>query len=76
MKTKFRFIMVLGIMTIAMVTAGVPAGRQDQGTDQTVEIPTDCYTEQEIQMLMEMNHCQRERAIELLELSCQYAITN
>jgi hypothetical protein len=78
MKTKIRFIMVLGIMTIAMVTAGVPAGRQSQGTDKTVEVEivTDCYTEEEIQLLMEMNHYQREEAIELLELSCRYAIKN
>jgi hypothetical protein len=72
MKTKSRFIMVLGIMTIAMVTAGVPLGKQMQEIDTTPE--RTCYTEQEVTLLMEDGHYQREQAVELLELACSHAI--
>lgn len=75
MKTKIKFILVLGIMIIAIVTSGVPFGRQGQGASKTSNGLADCYTESEVQLLMEANHCNRMQAEEVLRLSCMYAIT-
>lgn len=72
MKKKTKFILVLGFMIIAFVTSGVPFGRQGQGASKTGV--AGCYTEQEVELLMQENHFQRNQAIELLELSCEYAI--
>jgi hypothetical protein len=73
MKTTSRLTMVLGIMTIAMVTAGVPLGKHETNT--TPEQLAKCYTDQEISLLMEAGHYQRGQAIELLELACNHAIS-
>ena len=75
MKTKIKFILVLGVMIIAIVTSGVPFGRQGQGASKTSNGLAECYKQDEIQLLMENNHCDRVRAEELLRLSCMYAIT-
>ena len=73
MKTKSRIIMVLGIMTIAMVTAGVPLTNQYETGTLSDEF-SGCYTDQEIALLMEAGHYKREQAIELLELACKHAV--
>jgi hypothetical protein len=73
MKKKTKFILVLGIMIIAFVTSGVPFGRQGQGASKTGV--AGCYTEQDVELLMQVSQYERIQAIELLELSCQYAIT-
>jgi hypothetical protein len=72
MKKKTKFILVLGFMIIAFVTSGVPFGRQGQGASRIGA--AGCYTEQEVELLMQENHFQRDQAIELLELSCEYAV--
>jgi hypothetical protein len=71
MKTKLKYIMVLGIMTIAMVTAGVPLGKRSQS-----QTKTPCYSDLEVKLLMEANHYQHDQAVQLLNLSCEYAITS
>ena len=76
MKTKVRIIVVLVIMTSAMVTVGLPLGNQGSGKIRSSEKLKECYTEQEVQLLMEANHYKREQAVELLNLSCAYAITD
>jgi hypothetical protein len=73
MKTKSRIIMVLGIMTIAMVTAGVPLTNQYETGTISDEL-SGCYTDQEIDLLMEAGHYKREQAIDLLELACEHAV--
>ena len=67
--------MVLGIMTIAMVTAGVPLGKQVGETSTTPVEIVNCYTEQEVSLLMEAGQYQRSQAIELLEFACNNAIS-
>ncbi|HEU5290945.1 MAG TPA: hypothetical protein VFU05_09905 [Cyclobacteriaceae bacterium] len=74
MKTKSRIIMVLGIMTIAMVTAGVPLTNQYE-TGTTTDELTGCYTDQEVVQLMEAGNYQREQAVELLKLACKHAVS-
>lgn len=76
MKTKFKFTLALGIMIIAIVTSGVPFGRQGQGASKPPEEPSGCYTEQEVALLMEAGQQDREAAIKLLELACENAIRN
>ena len=75
MKTKFRLTLVVGILTAAIVTAGVPLGKLKQEISKAPEELPGCYTEQEVTMLMDANHYQREQAIVLLELACENAIT-
>jgi hypothetical protein len=72
MKTKAKFLLVLGIMIIAMVTSGVPFGRQGQGASKTLHAA--CYTEEDVQLMMETGRYNRVKAVEMLELSCEYAI--
>ena len=74
MKTKYRIIVVLGMMTIAMITAGVSLGKQFEA-DTTADEQAGCYTEQEIALLMEEGHYQRAQAVELLELACEHAVS-
>ena len=75
MKTKFRLTMALGIITAAIVTAEVPLGNQAQGERKASEKLAGCYSEQEVTLLMEAGHYQREQAVELLELACENVIT-
>lgn len=72
MKTKFRLTMVLGIITAAIVSAGVPLGKQTLAGKASEEL-TGCYTEQEVTLLMEAGHYKREQAIVLLDLACDHA---
>ena len=65
--------MVLGIITAAIVTAGVPLGNQAQGERKASEELAGCYSEQEVTLLMEAGHYKREQAIVLLDLACDYA---
>ena len=64
--------MVLGIITAAIVTAGVPLGKQTPMSKASEEL-AGCYTEQEVTLLMEAGHYQREQAIVMLELACDHA---
>jgi len=73
MKTKFRLTLVLGIITAAIVSAGVPLGRLPQEPNKASEALAGCYTEQEVTLLMEAGHYQREQAIVLLDLACEHA---
>ena len=75
MKTKIKFILVLGIMIIAIVTSGVPFGRQGQGASKTANEQSVCYSDEEVKLLMKENHCDRVQAEEVLKLSCMYAVT-
>ena len=74
MKTKSRIIMVLGIMTIAMVTAGVPLTTHMNDTGASSPPLAGCYTEEEITQLSEAGNYNRDQAIELLEFACEHAI--
>lgn len=74
MKTKSRIIMVLGIMTIAMVTAGVPLTTHMQDTGTSANGLAGCYSDQDIALLIEKGSLNREQAIDLLELACEHAI--
>ena len=72
MKTKFRLTIVLGIITAAIVSAGVPLGKLQEASKAS-EALAGCYTEQEVTLLMEEGHYQREQAIVLLDLPCEHA---
>ncbi|MFZ2905785.1 MAG: hypothetical protein WAZ98_06255 [Cyclobacteriaceae bacterium] len=74
MKTKVKFLLVLGIMIIAMVTSGVPFGRQGQGASKISPNLEGCYSEQDILLLMEAGHYNRVKAEEMLRWSCLYAV--
>ena len=76
MKTKSRILMVLIGVTVAIITAGVPSMKQG-GKPQTNPKPEvkECYSESEVQILMRLNGCSRETAVEILNLSCEYAVT-
>ena len=73
MKTKSRILMVLIGVTVAIVTAGVPILKGS--VEQPKTHPKECYSESDVQILMRLNGCSRDTAVEILKLSCEYAIT-
>lgn len=71
MKTRFRIIVVLVGLTVAMITAGVPPMKKEG--ERTVT-PNTCFAEADVQALMVLNHCSRKEALEVLETACEYVI--
>lgn len=71
MKAKFRIIVVLVGLTVAMITAGVPPVKKVG--DEPVK-PNYCYAETDVQALMALNQCSRAEALEVLNVACEYAI--
>ncbi|QOI98430.1 MAG: hypothetical protein HRU69_13420 [Flammeovirgaceae bacterium] len=71
MKARFRIIVVLVGLTVAVITAGVPPVKKVG--DEPVK-PNACYAETDVQALMVLNHCSRAEAVAVLNLACEYAI--
>ncbi|MCK6617500.1 MAG: hypothetical protein L6Q51_07625 [Cyclobacteriaceae bacterium] len=70
MKARFRIIVVLVGLTVAVITAGVPPMKKVG--DESVK-PNSCYAEADVQALMVLNHCSRAEALEVLDIACEYA---
>jgi hypothetical protein len=71
MKTRFRIIVVLVGLTVAMITAGVPPMKKD---GEKAVPPNSCFAETDVQALMMLNHCSRGEAVAILNLACEHAI--
>jgi|DewCreStandDraft_4_1066084.scaffolds.fasta_scaffold542637_1 hypothetical protein len=71
MKARFRIIVVLVGLTVAMITAGVPPMKK-VGNKQAKT--NSCYAEADVQALMVLNHCSRAEAVAVLDLACEYVI--
>jgi hypothetical protein len=69
MKAKFRIIVVLVGLTVAMITAGVPPMKKEKATK-----ANSCYTETDVNVLMVLNQCSRAEAVAVLDLACEYVI--
>ncbi len=72
MKARFRIIVVLVGLTVAMITAGVPPMKKDGVTPIK---PNNCFTESDVQALMVLNHSSRAEAVAILDLACDYSIS-
>ncbi|MFN3841268.1 MAG: hypothetical protein ACK4RF_11240 [Cyclobacteriaceae bacterium] len=71
MKAKFRIIVVLVGLTVAMITAGVPPVKK-VGVDEVK--PNACYNETDVQALMALNRYSRAEALAVLDIACEYVI--
>jgi hypothetical protein len=71
MKTRFRIIVVLVGLTVAMITAGVPPMKKD---GEKAVSSNNCFAEADVQELMVLNHCSRGEAVAILNLACEHAI--
>lgn len=71
MKTslKIALLVIIAIIVIAASRSGGP-------TQPAKIIPAEgCYTTEEVRFLMEANGWSRQEAVRVLELSCEYAVT-
>jgi hypothetical protein len=75
MKTKKRIMLVLTGVTVAVITAAVPVMKR---SGLTVQRPNQevgkCYTEAEVLLMMELTNSSRQRAMDILDMSCRNAI--
>jgi hypothetical protein len=75
MKTKRRIMLVLTGVTVAVITAAVPVmKRSGLMGEPTVLEAGKCYTETEVLLMMELTNSSRQRAMDILDMSCRNAI--
>jgi len=68
MKANFKVLPVLVGAAIALVAASQSVNPSLQGTSEKVKTP--CYSEEEVQMLMDATHWTRQAAEKILQQSC------